>query len=165
MDLLNLNRAIYIASKAHLNDLDKGGSPYILHPIRVMQRLRTQDQDLMCIAILHDVIEDHGHHGYIFDEGGKYTYKEYLELIASRRVLEALDCLTRRKGEEYEDFIDRCCLNYDAVLVKIEDLKDNSDITRMKGLRDKDFERLKKYQAAYAKLWLAKKQFEEAIRK
>lgn len=133
-----LGEAVRIAAYAHRHQKDKGGHAYILHPIRIMQRLRTDDEELMCIAILHDVVEDGGH-----------TFED-LELAGmSERVLEALELLTHDKNEDYMSYIKRISTNIDATCVKLEDLRDNSDITRLKGLREKDFERIEKYHRAF----------------
>ena len=130
--------AISIAAKAHEPQEDKGGNAYILHPIRIMMRLRTDDQELMIIAILHDVIED------------TYITLDMLKTMGfSNRVLHALWHLTHQKEEPYQDYIERIALNVDAILIKLGDLKDNSDITRLKGLRPKDHERIAKYNTAY----------------
>lgn len=157
--MLKLGKMIALAARAHQHDLDKGGNAYILHPMRMMMRLRTNDEELMQIAIAHDVIEDHGDDAY---EEGLYqgTYKDFIVRNAPRRVVDGIDALTKREGESYEDFIERCALNYDAVRVKLEDLRDNSDITRLKGLREKDFERIKKYQKAYVRLQEVKREWE-----
>lgn len=133
-----LGLAISIAASAHQSQIDKGGKPYILHPIRMMMRLRTDDEELMSIAILHDVVEDSDH-----------TLNDLRSLGFSERVISGVDALTKRDGEDYDAFIKRCAVNPDAKRVKREDLRDNADITRLKGLRQKDFERLEKYSRAY----------------
>lgn len=133
-----LAKAIRIAASAHENQTDKGGNAYILHPIRIMQRLRSTDEELMQIAILHDVAED-----------TEWTL-EQLELEGfSQRVIAALELLSHRKEDTYEAYIKKISSNIDAIRVKIEDLRDNSDITRLKGLRKKDFERIEKYNRAF----------------
>jgi (p)ppGpp synthase/HD superfamily hydrolase len=138
-----LGKAISIAAKVHEDMLDKGGKPYILHPIRIMMRLRTDDQELMSMAILHDVIED-----------SDWTLEQFRAEGFSERVLKGLDSLTHRLGEPYEDYIKRIASNFDAVLCKLEDLRDNSDITRLKGIAKKDIERMEKYNKAF--LYLSK---------
>lgn len=89
------------------------------------------------------------------------TYMGYIAYHGSSRVVTALDCLTRRKDETYEGFGDRICENYEAVLAKIEDVDDNTRVTRLKGLRDKDFGRMQKYHKLWVQLQKAKRQFEE----
>ena len=132
--------AIRIAAISHEKQLDKGGNPYILHPLAVMTNLRTNDQELMAIAVLHDVIED----------DANWTCEKLAAEGMSNRVLEALTCLTHSKAESYEDYIKRISTNRDATRVKLEDLSHNMDLKRMKGLREKDFERMVKYTKAFA---------------
>lgn len=136
-----LGKAIALAAKIHEDQTDKAGKPYILHPIRMMMRLRTEDEELMAIAILHDVVED-----------SNITLEELSKMGFSTRIVLGVDGLTRRTGEEYEAFIHRCALNPDSKIIKREDLRDNSDITRLKGLRKKDFDRMEKYHHAYVYL-------------
>lgn len=135
-----LGLAISLAAQVHEKQKDRGGNAYILHPMRIMLRLRTTDEELMQMAILHDVIED--------SEGG-YTLEKLQELGFSLRVLSALALLTHNKDEDYDSYIMKIASNVDAVRIKMEDLRDNSDITRLKGLREKDFERMKKYNKAF----------------
>ena len=138
-----LGKAIALASKMHELQKDKGGKPYILHPIRIMMRLaHTDDQELMSIAILHDVVED----------CEEVTLRSLMEMGFSDRVVTGVSDLTRWAGQTYEEYIERCALNPDARTIKLQDLKDNSDITRLKGLSKKDFDRMKKYQRAYVYL-------------
>lgn len=134
-----LGKAIAIASKVHETQRDKGGHAYILHPIRVMMRLRTDDEDLMTIAILHDVVED----------SKDWTLEKLRREGFSERVLAALDLLTHRPDESYEAYVKKIATNRDATRIKLEDLRDNSDITRLKGLRQKDFQRMEKYHRAF----------------
>lgn len=133
-----LASAIALAATAHENQIDKGGKAYILHPIRMMMRLRTNDEELMAIAVLHDVIED-----------SNTNCRDLMEMGYSVRIIAGVDALTRKDDETYDQFIKRCAQNRDAKVVKREDLRDNSDITRLKGLRQKDFERLEKYSRAF----------------
>lgn len=134
-----LGRAIAIASIAHQNQKDKGGNAYILHPMRIMMRLRTDDSELMSIAILHDVAED----------SPEWTLDKLREEGFSERVLSALSLLTHDPYTSYEDYIKAIGTNPDARRVKMEDLRDNSDITRLKGISEKDFRRMEKYQRAF----------------
>jgi (p)ppGpp synthase/HD superfamily hydrolase len=146
------SRAMVIASVAHMEQQDKGGNPYITHPMRVMNTVATyRDYELMAVAILHDVYEDTDKNiGHLLDEG------------FSERVYDALFYLTHRKEQSYEQYIEMISRNRDATLVKLADLKDNSDISRMKGLREKDFDRIIKYNKAYAYLTEKLKEKENA---
>jgi (p)ppGpp synthase/HD superfamily hydrolase len=137
--MATLERAIQIAAEAHMGQRDKGNSPYILHPLRLMFRVETT----VCrvVAVLHDVIEDSG-----------WTLDGLRGEGFSEQVLEALDCLTKRDGEPYADFIERVRPNPLARLVKIADLEDNMDLSRIPELRVQDRRRITRYQAALAAL-------------
>lgn len=133
-----LGKAIALAATCHMEQTDKAGRAYILHPMRMMHRLRTTDEELACIAILHDVLEDCG-----------LTEDDLRAAGMSERVIAGVVAMTRNEGESYEDFIVRCGVNRDSRRVKKEDLRDNSDITRLKGVRQKDLDRMEKYHRAY----------------
>lgn len=135
-----LAKAIAIASEAHVKQLDKGGKAYILHPLRVMSTMPQDDPEMMQIAVMHDVVED-----------SDWTIEDLRKEGFSDRVLDALSLLTRG-DEDYETYIDNIATNPDATRSKLGDIRDNSDITRLKGIREKDFERMKKYHHSYLKL-------------
>lgn len=135
-----LGTAIAIAAEVHEDQTDKGENAYILHPLRIMMRLRTDDEELMQIAVMHDVIED---------SNGRYTIERLRDIGFSKRVCKALALLTHDPRDDYEEYIMRISSNKDAILVKLKDLHDNGDFTRLKGLREKDYERMAKYQKAY----------------
>jgi len=145
-----LEKAIGIAVTAHIGQFDKGGKPYILHPLHLMNQLMF-DTELAIIAVLHDVVED-----------SDMTVSHLSRSGFSSRVCEALSLLTHRKHQTYEEYIGLICTNYDAIRVKRKDLEHNSDITRLKGVRTKDLERLEKYHRAFMHLGEAKKQFTQA---
>jgi len=132
----DLTTAIKIACDVHADQRDKAGEPYILHPLRLMQRFK--DKSTMIVAVLHDVIEDSQHDLDFLQAQG-----------FDKSILEAVDAITRKKNEAYKDFIERLSFNDIAVKVKIEDLKDNLDLTRLKTIDDKALERIKKYHKAF----------------
>ena len=137
-----LGKAIALAAQSFEHVKDKGGQPYILHCLRVMNNLYTEDEELKVIAVLHDWVED------VF----KTNPKRGLQLLRkqySERVVKALDLLTHRKEVPYDDYIKAISFNVDATKVKLADLKDNSDITRLKGLSKKDFDRMEKYHRSF----------------
>ncbi len=143
-----LAKAISIATMAHEGQFDKGGKPYILHPLHLMNQLMF-DVPLAIVAVLHDVVED-----------SLYTFDDLVAEGFSDRVLAALILLTRDDSADYlEDYIPRICTNYDAIRVKRKDLEHNSDITRLKGILDEDLERLKKYHIAFTMLSEARVNF------
>lgn len=139
--MATLSKAIAIAANGFLNKTDKAGEPYIMHCIRVMNRLYTDDNELKIIAILHDVVED-----------GVCSMQDLIDEGFNLRIVHALHLLTHDKKMPYQDYIKQLAGNEDARRVKISDLKDNSDITRLKGLSKKDFERMEKYHIAYTYL-------------
>ena len=135
-----LNKAIIIAAKAHSGQLDKSGKPYILHPLRVMFNVEG-GIEAQCTAVLHDVIED-----------TSVTLDDLKEQGFSDDILTALKLLTRTPDEDYMVYISRIKLNSLAKAVKLADLKDNMDMTRIPSPTEKDFLRLEKYKKAKALL-------------
>lgn len=135
-----LAKAIKLASEVFQNTFDKGGEPYMMHCLRVMMNVGN-DNERKCIAILHDIVED-----------TNITLQDLRNMCFSERIINAVDCLTHKKGEDYMTYIKRISTHPDAIIVKRADLKDNSDITRLKGLRKKDFDRMEKYIQAYTYL-------------
>jgi (p)ppGpp synthase/HD superfamily hydrolase len=130
-----LEKAILIAVNAHQGQIDKGGKPYILHPMRVMFSRKNEVEQI--IAVLHDVIED-------TDVTLDYLRREGF----SEEILSALDALTRRKDESYDEFISRIIINKTACHVKLADLNDNMDLSRIEHPTKKDYERIEKYRKA-----------------
>ena len=135
-----LAKAIFIASEAHKNQVDKSGKAYILHPLHLMNQL-LYDTDLAIIAVLHDVVED-----------SHWTIELLRQQGFDNRVLEALSLLTHLENDSYKEYIDKICSNQDAITVKRKDLQHNSDITRLKGVTSKDIARMEKYHKAFIKL-------------
>jgi len=141
-----LGKAIALAAKIHEGQKDKGGYAYILHPLRVMNGLNSTDKELCAIAVLHDTVED-----------SDLTEQDLREQGFPERVVVGVVAMSRRPGESYETFIERCACNSDARLVKLQDLRDNSDITRLKGISKQDLERMEKYHKAWVYLSGAQK--------
>jgi len=133
-----IDKAIEIAARAHAGQVDKVGAPYILHPLRVMLYLSATDSlNTKICAILHDVVED-----------TDITFDDLRAEGFSDEVIAALDCLTKREGESYDDFINRVITNETASRVKACDLADNMDLTRIPEWEEIDEERQKKYEKA-----------------
>lgn len=137
--MADLEDAIALAVKAHRGQKDKAGAPYILHPLRLMLSMKSTSE--MVTAVLHDVVED-----------TPVTQDDLKAEGYEREVLIAIDCLTNRESESYDDFIERIRPNALATRVKLADLRDNMDITRIAKPTDKDLERLRRYQQAWARL-------------
>ncbi|VVP68838.1 hypothetical protein PS910_00444 [Pseudomonas fluorescens] len=134
-----LERAIAVAARAHEGQRDKGGSAYILHPLRVMMRVQTAEQRI--VAVLHDVLEDSG-----------ITLSDLAREGFKLKILAAVLALSRRKGEAYEDFVVRVGDDPLARIVKLADLADNSDLSRIPCPGASDLDRLTRYQQASAYL-------------
>ena len=131
-----LEKALQIAVKAHSGQIDKAGSAYIFHLIRVSNRCSTDDERI--VALLHDTIED------------TEVTTEYLLMEGfPRNIVDAILSVTRNEDESYDDFIKRSRLNPIGRQVKLHDLEDNMDITRLNELTEKDIYRLNKYIKAY----------------
>jgi len=137
---MNLDNAIKLATEAHAGQVDKGGQPYILHPLRVMLAMAITDERI--VAVLHDVVEDtdvscddlYWVHGFKPD------------------IVTAIAALTRRNGEDYFDFIRRVAANSIAQAVKIADLRDNLDPSRPLPDDENSRARAQKYRRALSML-------------
>jgi (p)ppGpp synthase/HD superfamily hydrolase len=136
-----LDKMLVIVTNAHHGQFDKGGTPYILHPLKVMHYLKSDDEELQCMALGHDVVED-----------TKVTYKDLRDAGISERVIEGIRALTKVPGETLEEYKARVFANKDAMLVKRADLRHNSDIRRLKGVTHKDLERMAKYHLFYLEI-------------
>ena len=140
---MNLYRAIEIALDAHKNVSDKGGNPYMLHPLRLMLQMDSEEE--MIVAILHDVVED----------SEKWSFDKLKEEGFSKKIINSLRSITKEnKNEDYEKFIDRSIKDKIGRKVKIADISDNLDISRLKEVTDKDILRINKYKKALEKLKL-----------
>jgi (p)ppGpp synthase/HD superfamily hydrolase len=133
--LSDLDHAIAIAIKAHSGQVDKAGQPYILHPLRIMFKFQSEDE--MIVAVMHDVVED-----------SEVTFSNLNENGFSDKVIDAIECLTKRTNEDYESFIMRASKNSIAKKIKIEDIRDNLDLTRLHKITEKDLQRIEKYHRA-----------------
>lgn len=131
-----LEKAIEIALRAHAGQTGKDGAPYILHPLRLMSRMATDDQRIA--AVLHDVIED-----------SSITLDDLRSEGFPEPILEVVKLLTHEEGISYEAYIERLKNHPVARRIKLADLKDNSDIRRLSGIEDRDIERLRKYHKAW----------------
>ncbi len=131
-----LERALQIATEAHRGQTDKAGADYIGHPSRVAARCSTDEERI--VALLHDTVED--------------TWVTPEWLLAEgfpRTIVDAVLSVTRREGETYADFVARAALNPIGRQVKIHDLEDNMDLSRLPHPSAEDFARLEKYRRAY----------------
>ena len=127
-----LEKAIALAATQHAGQLDKGGQPYILHPLRLM--LQFSNPTLQIIAVLHDILEDTA------------TTAEDLEALGfSTEIIQAIQALTKQTGESRLETAKRTALNPLATQVKYVDVLDNMNLTRINNPTARDFARLEEY--------------------
>jgi (p)ppGpp synthase/HD superfamily hydrolase len=143
-----LHQAIELATLAHASQVDKVGQPYIGHPMRVMNNLSTVEDKI--VGVLHDAIED-----------SDLTLENLTALGFPQIILEAIDTITKRSNEDYEAYLKRVMSNPIALRVKIADMSDNMDISRIAQPKEKDYSRMKKYQATLPRLLEALDHFKE----
>lgn len=134
-----LEDAIALALSAHRGQKDKAGAPYILHPLRVMLTLSSEEEQIA--AVLHDVVEDSDH-----------TIESLRQMGYDEETLVIVDCLTRREEEDYFDYVRRAGAHPTARQIKLADLQDNMNRTRLNTLSTKDNERLERYRKAWEML-------------
>lgn len=134
-----LAKAIRIVALGFENKVDKGGQPYFLHCMRVMNAMDTEDEKI--VAILHDAVEDN-----------VITYEELRKEGFSDSIIQDVRLLTHEVHIDYDIYIRILSNSYRASKVKRADLKDNGDLTRLKVLRKKDLDCLEKYHRAWVHL-------------
>lgn len=127
--------ALAIAKKAHAGQVDKAGIDYIQHPLNVASLVKTEQEK--AVALLHDVIED-----------SDVTADDLLAVGLSNEVVTAVQILTKKKGQSYQEYLEKVKSNNLARVVKLADLKHNSDLSRLKSVTNTDYERVKKYKNA-----------------
>ena len=130
-----LERAIKLAEKYHKGQFDKGGNPYIEHPLRVMENVESIEEKVL--AVLHDVLED-----------CDVSKDQLTNARIPKYLVEKLEILCKGKNEKYFDYIDRIKATKLAINVKLSDLKDNMNLDRLKEVTEKDLKRLEKYKKA-----------------
>lgn len=132
-----LGKAIAITAEAFKDKVDNGHNPYILHCLYVMNNTEG-NEDVKCAAVMHDLIED-----------TNWTFEMLIKEGFSERTIFLLHLLTHNKKTDYMEYIRTIATDQDAVNIKKADLRHNSDITRLKGLRKKDYDRMQKYHQAW----------------
>lgn len=140
----SLELAIAIAVHRHNGQVDKAGMPYILHSLRVMSKLSSSDE--MIVGVLHDAKEDAG-----------LTNQELISFGFANKIIEAIDAVTRREGEDYFVFCLRAAQNPIGCEVKLADLNDNKDLSRIATPTTKDYQRVEKYNKAIVLIENSKK--------
>ncbi len=137
--------AIALATEKHGDQVDESGIPMLAHVLRVMANLNSTDEELQCIAVLHDIVED-----------TDVTLEHLTELGFSKRITDAVKLLTHIKDphkdyiEDYMHYIKRMQHNLDALIVKRADIRDNTDIRRSVKTTKNYIKRTEKYATAYS---------------
>lgn len=134
---------LLLAVNGHAGQFDRGGQPYILHPLKVMHYLKSDDEELQCIAVGHDLFEDTDVTKQLMREGG-----------ISERVIAGIWGMTKQPGQTFEEYKETVFANVDSMRVKLCDLRHNSDIRRLKGVTAKDIARTAKYMQFYSEIQL-----------
>ena len=127
--------AAVLACELHKGQVDKAGVDYIQHPLYVASQVKTEQEK--AVALLHDVLED-----------SDITAADLLAYGLSNEVVTAVQTLTKKKGQSYQDYLEKVKSNNLARVVKLADLKHNSDLSRLKTVSNTDYERVKKYKNA-----------------
>ena len=133
---MTLEEAIRVALDAHAGQFDKAGKPYILHPLRVMMTVEGPFLDsARKVAVLHDVAED-----------SEWTIESlHAKFGLTSEEQAALRLLTHGDGDDYAAYIERVATSPLARAVKLADLRDNLDVTRLAEVTDRDAKRMTKY--------------------
>lgn len=142
----NLSRMLLLVTTKFDGIVDKGGAPYVLHLLKVMHYTKSEDEDIQCIALGHDLIED------IFDGNVPYGIEFLRTAGFNSRIIDGIVAMTKVPGESYEDYKAKVKSNPDAIKVKMADLRHNTDIRRLKGVSEKDTARTARYHQFYQEL-------------
>lgn len=146
-------RAFELVEDVFRGVVDKGGNFYINHLIKVASKVKG-DKD-KTIALLHDIIED-----------TDLTKEDLVSMGFGEDIVESVVVLSRKNGETYSNFIKRIIdsKNISAIRVKLADLEDNMDLSRITKPTDKDKERIeKRYKPAYTALTESLMEYEKNI--
>ena len=130
------SNALILALNKHKGQVDKAGQPYIYHLLRVMSYVPTNKEKT--VAILHDILED-----------TDTTVEQLKEIGIIDDIIDAVVLLTKNDKEDYVDYIKRIKNNDLARAVKLSDLKDDMDLSRLDNITEEDYKRYQKYLKAY----------------
>lgn len=128
-------KAIRICFDSHVNQIDKSGLPYVFHPFHLAEQM--DDEDSVCVALLHDVVED-----------TDVTFEDLEKEGFNENIINALRLLTHDLNVPYMDYVMKIKTNPLAKKVKLADLTHNSDLTRLDEVNDYIIERVEKYKKA-----------------
>ena len=128
-------KALRICFDSHVNQIDKSGLPYVFHPFHLAEKM--DDEDSVCVALLHDVVED-----------TDMTFADLEREGFNQNIIDALKLLTHDLEVPYMDYVSKIKQNPLARKVKLADLKHNSDLTRLDIVDERIMERVVKYKKA-----------------
>ncbi len=137
MNILEI--ALNLALNAHTGQKDKAGQPYVLHPLRIMHQMDTDEERI--VALLHDVIED-----------SQYSDKDLIRHGIPENIVNTVMILSKNENENYEAFINKISKNKLAVKIKKADIIDNLNLLRLQAINSKEIKRIKKYHKAWKAL-------------
>lgn len=131
----NTKKALKLCFEAHKNQLDKSGMPYVFHPFHLAEQMK--DETTVVVALLHDVIED-----------TEYTVNDIRSMGFDESVINALSLLTHNDNTDYMEYVAKIKENPVAKVVKLADLRHNSDLSRLTAVDEKALARREKYKKA-----------------
>ena len=135
-------KSLEIVTRLFNDKEDKGGQPYVIHLLKVYSGV-SDYLEKVC-ALLHDVVED-----------TDVSYHDLENVGYNNDVIDILKILTKVKGEDYRNYIERIINsdNIHALNIKLADLRHNMDISRIKNPTSNDYERVsKRYEPAYERI-------------
>ena len=132
-------KALKLCFDVHKEQMDKSGMPYVFHPFHLAEQM--QDEETTIVALLHDVIED-----------TEYTLDDLRKMGFGDSVLDAINLMTHKGGVPYMEYVEKIKANPIAKIVKLADLRHNSDLTRLDVVTPRDQERADKYSSAIKSL-------------
>jgi (p)ppGpp synthase/HD superfamily hydrolase len=136
-----LNRMLVLVTTKFDGKFDRGGVPYVMHCLKVMHYTKSDEEEVMCIALGHDLVED-----------TDVTYADLRAMGFTERVITGIRAMTKVPGETNDEYMERIVACADAIRCKLADLRHNSDIRRLKGISEKDIKRIEKYHKMYLQL-------------
>jgi len=128
-------KALKLCFEAHKAQLDKSGMPYVFHPFHLAEQMK--DETTTVVALLHDVIED-----------TDYTFNDLIAMGFDGAIIDAIELMTHEEGVPYMDYVEKIKPNPIARVVKLADLRHNSDLSRLDAPTEKDKMRVEKYRKA-----------------
>lgn len=130
-------KALKLSFQAHKDQVDKSGVPYVFHPFHLAEQMN--NEEAVIVALLHDVVED-----------TEYTLQDIATMGFPESVTEALALMTHDEAVPYLEYVKRLKKNPIARMVKLADLRHNSDLSRLDTVDEKALERIEKYKKAIA---------------